>query len=382
MWELMFTMVFSILIVGFMMGIMPYILRKNILFGVMLPEAANERQDIQMLKRKFFWLNMGISILAALSVLAGALLNLSQEGLVLYITWVGMGAMLVNLVLALVVYLFFYNKAKAIKAADYPLAPSASSARVMVATDFRESGLKTVSTAVFAFWGILIIALTAGYTILVFDGMPDYIPRQWGFDGTVNAYTQTTLGSVLALPIVQALMLPIFLYANHIFKAAKQLIKPGSPRVSLEQNRAYRQAMSRFMVGMGLGMLLYFSILQYAILNSLENVWVFNVATLLLLVLIMFFSIRLAFKYGQGGERYKVPGSSGTDFSSQQEMVDDDAYWKWGFFYYNKKDPAFLVEKRVGMGMTFNWARWQSMAILGALLLITLLITILPMILV
>lgn len=36
---------------------------------------------------------------------------------------------------------------------------------------------------------------------------------------------------------------------------------------------------------------------------------------------------------------------------------DDDRYWIGGMLYYNPDDPALLVEKRVGLGWDFNYAK-------------------------
>ena len=35
----------------------------------------------------------------------------------------------------------------------------------------------------------------------------------------------------------------------------------------------------------------------------------------------------------------------------------DDAYWKWGMFYFNKDNPDLFVEKKFGVGWTVNFAR-------------------------
>lgn len=40
-----------------------------------------------------------------------------------------------------------------------------------------------------------------------------------------------------------------------------------------------------------------------------------------------------------------------TEFDKQ-----NGALWKWGLFYYNPNDPAVTVEKRDGLGVTFNYA--------------------------
>lgn len=36
---------------------------------------------------------------------------------------------------------------------------------------------------------------------------------------------------------------------------------------------------------------------------------------------------------------------------------DDDKYWIWGMFYYNKSDSRIMVEQRAGIGMTCNMAK-------------------------
>lgn len=49
--------------------------------------------------------------------------------------------------------------------------------------------------------------------------------------------------------------------------------------------------------------------------------------------------------------------------------ADELQHWKWGLFYYNKKDPSLFVDKKVGVGLTFNFARPLSWVILMVMLL-------------
>lgn len=55
------------------------------------------------------------------------------------------------------------------------------------------------------------------------------------------------------------------------------------------------------------------------------------------------------------------------------EDPDRDKYYKWGVFYYNPDDPAVLVEKRYGIGLSFNYARPQAQLAMATLLLLPLL---------
>lgn len=55
------------------------------------------------------------------------------------------------------------------------------------------------------------------------------------------------------------------------------------------------------------------------------------------------------------------------------DSPDTDEFYKWGMFYYNPDNPAVMVEKRMGMGWTFNFATWQAKAVTAGLLLLPLL---------
>lgn len=53
-----------------------------------------------------------------------------------------------------------------------------------------------------------------------------------------------------------------------------------------------------------------------------------------------------------------------------KESPDNDHLYKWGVMYYNPDDPAVLVDKRFGTGMSFNYARWQAKVFFGLVVLI------------
>ncbi|GAC43239.1 DUF5808 domain-containing protein [Paenibacillus popilliae] len=76
----------------------------------------------------------------------------------------------------------------------------------------------------------------------------------------------------------------------------------------------------------------------------------------------------IAMRCLNGGERYQLQEAEKKNESYQ--VVDDDKYWKLGMFYYNPNDPAVWVEKRSGLGLTNNFACWQSWAFLIGLLVL------------
>ena len=46
-----------------------------------------------------------------------------------------------------------------------------------------------------------------------------------------------------------------------------------------------------------------------------------------------------------------------------------DRYWKLGIFYFNRDDPAVLVEKRFGLGYSLNFARPTAWIIVSLVLM-------------
>lgn len=80
-------------------------------------------------------------------------------------------------------------------------------------------------------------------------------------------------------------------------------------------------------------------------------------------VLVLVVIVVLA-RLGQGGAR----GSSAAAVVPVGDRTPDE-YWKLGLFYFNPEDPAVLIEKRFGLGYTFNFARPASWIIMGLLLL-------------
>lgn len=84
-------------------------------------------------------------------------------------------------------------------------------------------------------------------------------------------------------------------------------------------------------------------------------------------------------RLGQGGSR--VWASNQTPYATSAAPVGDrtqDNCWNLGIFYFNRDDPAVLVEKRFGLGYTFNFARpatWLIVSLMVMGILVPLLVT-------
>ena len=83
-------------------------------------------------------------------------------------------------------------------------------------------------------------------------------------------------------------------------------------------------------------------------------------------VLLLVGSIFIFVRYGQSGWRV----GNGT---TNERIPGDgmpDSKWIWGIFYFNRDDPSLMVERRIGLGITFNFAHPASWLILGAIIAI------------
>jgi hypothetical protein len=71
-------------------------------------------------------------------------------------------------------------------------------------------------------------------------------------------------------------------------------------------------------------------------------------------------------RFGQGGSRLTaILASNSVPVGDRTE----DRYWKLGILYFNPEDAAVIVEKRFGLGYTFNFARLATRIIMSFLLL-------------
>jgi len=62
------------------------------------------------------------------------------------------------------------------------------------------------------------------------------------------------------------------------------------------------------------------------------------------------------------------------DQNKFDKMRSNPDNYKWGFFYYNKKDKRFLMLRKTGVGFSVNFAHpYSYLVILGIIVLAVLL---------
>ena len=98
---------------------------------------------------------------------------------------------------------------------------------------------------------------------------------------------------------------------------------------------------------------------------TLDRVWLFMAVVLAYSLVVTLAVLGIEFRVRRLQER--LTAGSGRDF-----RVDEDDRWIWGMFYYNPNDSHLMLNARVGVNATFNFAR-RPAQVLTALFLALLL---------
>ena len=217
-----------------------------------------------------------------------------------------------------------------------------------------------------------IVAVAAGYLALRWDDIPERFPIHWGITGEVDGWGTRAPRSVFGpLFLALAVYLPCPVLMWSILRFGRQAHATGRAAV---QEATFRR-WGFYMIGLaGLIAVVITTVLAVWLpfRGSADPPWginfVFGAIVLVLLLSAIVGMIRL----GQSGHRLVV---SGPDAAASGEPppgdATDDRHWIGGLIYFNRDDPAVWVEKRFGIGWTFNCARPATYVLLGCLLLFT-----------
>jgi uncharacterized membrane protein len=321
-------------------------------------------------KKTFFLITLGLCIILCLPFIFIPGVNyLERLNILAIYTPV---AIIGYCIVSYVIYYIYHRKVKTFKEGNPYSSSYVEEQRIVVSTDFGRQNT-VVSNGVFAIVNMLIIVATIVIPILYYDNIPYQVPTHWGADGIVTTYTEKSLGLFLIMPIIQLVLLGVFLVANHGIKRAKQKVNVKKPKVSTAQSIAFRYAMSKFLFAMSLASTVLLLVIQCTMAFDIRdgNLILYSIGIIMVPAVIG--TLYIAIRYGQGGERYKVP-ELGLE-SKAGSNYDDDKHWIAGLIYYNPEDQAVWVEKRFGLGMTINiGSRGGLLIIIGIFLALALMV--------
>lgn len=357
------TTVPIIIIMLIIQMITPRLTRKDIYFGVRVPEEEVAKEELTSIYKEYIKNNLVISVIYIL--VFSVLVYLSEKFWVI--------TQIVGICLYLIIsFLIYYRSNKKVKEIkDKNGWYKTKKPVTVIDTKFTKDKRKgiLVSPWWFIIPGIIIIVnIIIG--INVYDRLPDLIPTHWNALGQVDGWTKKSYKAMLQMPFVQFFMTLVLFFSYKIIGWSKQQINASNPEESRERNIIFRRRWSGYMVIMVILINLLFT---YANLNILQ---VINTSgkgmmavTFSFTGIVFVLSIYMSLTTGQGGSRIKLKRETNT--SSGLVDRDDDKYWKLGnSIYVNKDDPSLFVEKRFGIGWTMNYGRIESIIITIVLLVL------------
>lgn len=137
-------------------------------------------------------------------------------------------------------------------------------------------------------------------------------------------------------------------------------INPAYPEESFKAYKKFKTYVLLYLNYTAFITMLSISLISFSISHHLNNLVLLIDAFILISLLII--PIPLLFRVGiEGGRLIRSEVNN--------NILDDDKYWKGGIIYYNKDDPRIFVPKRNGFGYTLNFGNRWSYLILFIIIL-------------
>lgn len=226
---------------------------------------------------------------------------------------------------------------------------------VIVETGLRQpqknSRVKAVDTRYYLI--LLIIPLIISIlTLINYNSIPQLIPVHYNVSGVVDKVVEKgTIAAYMNLagiPFMLVLMIFFFMFINNITVKSKSDLFSGKIKETIEKKLLFKKYVSIFTWILALETLIIMAIPQICIIFNL-SIEIMTIPMIILFISIVMFLV-MSYYLGQGGRNIK------TNEEGEENYRDDDDKYILGALYYNKKDPALMVEKRIGVGWTVNLA--------------------------
>lgn len=178
-------------------------------------------------------------------------------------------------------------------------------------------------------------------------------------------FVSEDLYKIYKTPIYGIILCIIMFILTKITLSSKVDLNSGSIQTAVKRKKKFKRVISIFLFIAEIETILLYSVIQIGVVYNFNSMPIENLINIVILVSMLIF-ILIFIIIGQGGRNIKE------DTENDDLYKNDDDKWILGMFYYNKNDPAFMVEKRVGIGSTINFANKKAVIIF--ILLIALII--------
>ncbi len=203
----------------------------------------------------------------------------------------------------------------------------------------------------------VLIALVALVLVRNWARLPQSIPTHWNWQGQPGGWAALTPAfAVLHLALAAALC-ALFVFIAWLVGRRSRIIHLHGPAGGAE--RHFRRAvMTLLLMSEYLLAITFPGVLLLPLVGPRGHFLVWALPAFALAIAVA--AILWLFRLGQGGSRAaRAAGAAPVGDRTS------DRYWKLGMFYFNPEDPALMVEKRFGLGYTFNFGHPAGWVIVG-----------------
>lgn len=305
--------------------------RRGVFFGVSIPEKYLKEERLKEIQRHFIW-------------------TIILFHLVFLFTSIYLFHPLISAFIALIfgflIFGFYNKRVKAWKSeTDLNIEkPDAVRVDLQYSRDkikhFKKVRPYYIIPLVINILSIIIVAIN-------YDKIPEVFPIHWNFSGP-DGFSEKTFFRVFSTASMGLLITLTYIFVNYTILNMKQNLRFEGEAGILAQKKS-RKAWTIYLIAGAIILSILFFFTSLDIINYNIPKMIYPVLISLTLIYFIFATIYVAFKYGISGEKlYK-----------DKEVTyreDDENWYVFGTCYYNPDDPSFMVEKRVGIGSTVNFA--------------------------
>ncbi len=335
-----------VLLIGGFLLILPRITRKGLLFGTYVGEKSADREVVKEIIRSW---SRGCVFLMMVSLAVGYALSLAGYPVAGNLT--GTSVLIVG---ALVHYVRIHLRTRG-------LVPQTAERQAHTAVAPLVGGEPRGKTFALAVLGVCLVV--SGVTFV------------FAFVNSEGSWLSSSFITTMALPSFNLLFSPFFALMALLTVDAKVSGRGGSGGVSFEAQTAFRGAMVRVFAWMALALCGFMSLLSIQIIRrrlsgdpfSGGDAVMMGVMASAVVISSLVILARLVRKFGQGGALME----SGTVEAPLTNGLADNTHWFGGLFFFDRCDPSMLVEKRFGLGYTFNYGNWKAVLLVSTVLVAT-----------
>lgn len=344
----------TMLMVGLFLGavywLMPGLTRPDLYFAVTVAAGFRRSPAGISILRRYRTEIVGVSVLALAGIAACAATALQFMPLV----------MLAQLAAS---FLVFY-RARA-RVLPHAVAPTS----IREAEPFRRRRIPGGWVA--ACGPFLVLAACAAYLRANWQQIPLRFPVHWGLNGIPDRWSaRTWTGVYLPLLTAAAILLPLTAVLHGVTHWVRPIHASGA--AGARESRFRGTSALVLLAAEYFVALLTSWVALHPLIQSSGFGGIAVPLILLLTLLVVVIPVIALVRLGQGGTR--VPSSTDSKPATAPPIGDrtDDRHWLLGVIYFNRDDPAVLVEKRFGIGYTLNFARPVSWTVIAMLVLLPL----------